>query len=78
MTVLDNIMVGRHHLLKGGVLRGSLYWLGGGQKEELAHRREVEEIIDFLEIQHVRKSIAGTLSYGLHDNSGWNWRARSR
>jgi branched-chain amino acid transport system ATP-binding protein len=65
MTVLDNIMVGRHHLLKSGVLRGSLYWLGGGQKEELAHRREVEEIIDFLEIQHVRKAIAGTLSYGL-------------
>ena len=65
MTVLDNIMVGRHHLLKSGFLRGSLYWLGGAQREELEHRREVEEIIDFLEIQHVRKSIAGTLPYGL-------------
>jgi branched-chain amino acid transport system ATP-binding protein len=65
MTVLDNIMVGRHHLLKSGVLRGMLYWLGGAQREELAHRREVEEIIDFLEIQPVRKAIAGTLPYGL-------------
>jgi branched-chain amino acid transport system ATP-binding protein len=65
MTVLDNIMVGRHHLLRSGFLRGMVYWLGGAQREELAHRREVEEIIDFLEIQHVRKAIAGTLSYGL-------------
>jgi branched-chain amino acid transport system ATP-binding protein len=65
MSVLDNIMVGRHHLLKAGFLRGMLYWLGGAQAEELANRREVEEIIDFLEIQHVRKAPAGTLPYGL-------------
>jgi branched-chain amino acid transport system ATP-binding protein len=65
MSVLDNIMVGRHHLLKAGFLRGMLYWAGGAQKEELAHRREVEEIIDFLEIQAVRKAMAGTLPYGL-------------
>ncbi len=65
MTVLDNIMVGRHHLLNRGFFAGMAYWLGGAQQEELAHRREVEEIIDFLEIQHVRKSIAGTLPYGL-------------
>ena len=65
MTVLDNIMVGRHHLLKNNFFTGALYWLTGARKEELAHRREVEEIIDFLEIQHVRKATAGTLSYGL-------------
>jgi branched-chain amino acid transport system ATP-binding protein len=65
MSVLDNIMVGRHHLLKAGFLRGMLYWFGGAQREELAHRAEVEEIIDFLEIQHVRKAQAGTLPYGL-------------
>lgn len=65
MSVLDNIMVGRHTLLGAGFLRGMVYWIGGAQREELAHRREVEEIIDFLEIQHVRKATAGTLSYGL-------------
>ncbi|MCU0985166.1 MAG: ABC transporter ATP-binding protein, partial [Acetobacteraceae bacterium] len=65
LKVLDNIMVGRHHLLRHGFLTGMLYWFGGAQKEELAHRREVEDIIDFLEIQHVRKAQAGTLSYGL-------------
>lgn len=65
MTVLDNIMVGRHHLLKNNFVTGSIYWFTGARKEELAHRREVEEIIDFLEIQHVRKSVAGTLPYGL-------------
>jgi branched-chain amino acid transport system ATP-binding protein len=59
MTVLDNIMVGRHHLLKNNFLTGMVYWLGGAQKEELAHRREVEDIIDFLEIQHVRNAVAG-------------------
>lgn len=65
MSVLDNIMVGRHHLMRSGFLRGMAYWWGGAQREELTHRREVEEIIDFLEIQHVRKAPAGTLPYGL-------------
>jgi len=65
MTVLDNIMVGRHHLLRNNFLTGAFYWLGGAQKEEIEHRHKVEEIIDFLEIQHVRKATAGTLSYGL-------------
>jgi branched-chain amino acid transport system ATP-binding protein len=65
MTVLDNIMVGRHHLLKNNFLTGSFYWLFGVQQEEMAHRREVEEIIDFLQISHIRKAVAGTLSYGL-------------
>jgi branched-chain amino acid transport system ATP-binding protein len=65
MTVLDNIMVGRHHLMKNNFLTGGMYWFGGAQKEELVHRREAEDIIDFLEISHIRKSVAGTLSYGL-------------
>ena len=58
-------MVGRHHLLKNNVFTGPLYWIGGAQKEELAHRRACEDIIDFLEISHIRKATAGTLSYGL-------------
>ena len=65
MSVLDNIMVGRHHLLKNNFLSGPLYWFSGAQKEELQHRKSIEDIIDFLEISHIRKSIAGTLSYGL-------------
>lgn len=65
MSVLDNIMVGRHHLLRNNLFNGALYWIGGAQREELKHRRKVEDIIDFLDIQHVRKATAGTLSYGL-------------
>ncbi|RTR32634.1 ABC transporter ATP-binding protein [Shewanella atlantica] len=65
MSVLDNIMVGRHHLMKNNWLTGPLYWASPAQKEELVHRRQVEEIIDFLDISHVRKAVAGTLSYGL-------------
>lgn len=65
MSVLDNIMVGRHHLLRNNFLTGAIYWFGGAQREELAHRRDVEQIIDFLEISHIRKAVAGTLPYGL-------------
>jgi branched-chain amino acid transport system ATP-binding protein len=65
MSVLDNIMVGRHHQLKNNLLTGALYWIGGARREELEHRRDVEEIIDFLELQNVRKATAGTLSYGV-------------
>ncbi len=65
MTVIDNIMVGRHHLLKNNFFTGMAYWIGGAQKEENEHRARVEEIIDFLEIQHVRNQPAGALSYGL-------------
>ncbi len=65
MSVLENILVGRHHLLKSNFLTGSIYWLTGARREELAQRARVEEIIDFLDLQSVRKSQAGTLSYGL-------------
>ncbi|MEQ9642919.1 MAG: ABC transporter ATP-binding protein [Alphaproteobacteria bacterium] len=65
MSVLDNILVGRHHLLKNNFLTGALYWIGGAQKEEMRHREAVEEIIDFLEIQEIRHAPAGTLPYGL-------------
>ena len=65
MSVLDNILVGRHHLMRHGFLTGMVYWLVGAQTEELSHRRAVEDVIDLLEIEHVRKAQAGTLSYGL-------------
>ena len=52
-------------LLKNNFLSGSIYWLFGGQKEEVSNRKEAEKILDFLEISDIRTSIAGTLSYGL-------------
>jgi branched-chain amino acid transport system ATP-binding protein len=64
MTVLDNLMLGRHVRMKSGLLSCGLYW-GFAQKEEIAHRRVVEEIIDFLEIEAIRHKPVGTLSYGL-------------
>ncbi|MGI9296789.1 MAG: ABC transporter ATP-binding protein [Gammaproteobacteria bacterium] len=64
MSVLDNILVGRHHLMKSGFLRGALYW-GFTRREEIAHRAEIERIIDFLEIQGVRHTPAGALPYGV-------------
>jgi branched-chain amino acid transport system ATP-binding protein len=65
MTVLDNIMVGRHHLLKNNFFSGAIFWGTGARREELAHRRKVEEIIDFLEIQAIRKVPVARLPYGL-------------
>ena len=64
MTVLDNIMAGR--ALK---MRRGLFWqlirFGPALSEEVEHRRRVEEIIDFLEIPHIRKIPVGRLPYGL-------------
>jgi branched-chain amino acid transport system ATP-binding protein len=64
MTVLDNLLIGRHVHQRTDVVMGGLYW-GPGQREEIAERRRVEEVIDFLEIQHVRHKAVGTLAYGL-------------
>ena len=64
MTVLDNLLIGRHVHQKTGILAGGVYW-GRGQKEEIRERERVEEIIDFLEIQPWRKQVVHTLAYGL-------------
>jgi branched-chain amino acid transport system ATP-binding protein len=64
MTVLENLMLGRHVRMKSGVLASFVYW-GLGQKEEVTHRRRVEDIIDFLKIQDLRKRPTGSLPYGL-------------
>ena len=64
MTVLDNIMVGRYNHQRTNLLQAFLYfpWT---HREELAHRRTVEDIIDFLELESVRGRIVGELGYGL-------------
>jgi branched-chain amino acid transport system ATP-binding protein len=64
MTVLDNIMTGRNTLMKSNFLTNAL-WVGPARTEEEEHRAKVEEIIDFLEIQHIRKTPVGKLAYGL-------------
>jgi len=64
MSVLDNIMTGRNLKMRCGILQQAL-WLGPARREEIEHRRAVEQVIDFLEIQHVRKTPVGRLPYGL-------------
>jgi len=64
MTVLDNLLIGRHFRQRTGLFTGGVYY-GPGEREEIAERRVVEEIIDFLEIEHVRKKVVHTLPYGL-------------
>ncbi len=64
MSVLDNIMTGRLTLMKTGLWSQALWW-GRAQAEEVEHRAKVEKIIDFLEIQHIRKTPVGRLPYGL-------------
>ena len=64
MTVLDNIMTGRNLKMRSSFLEQSI-WFGRARREELEHRRKAEELIDFLEIQHIRKTPVGRLPYGL-------------
>jgi len=64
MSVLDNIMTGRLLKMRGSFLLEALYW-GPARRQELEHRAFVERVIDFLEIQAIRKTAAGRLPYGL-------------
>ncbi|MBK8185318.1 MAG: ABC transporter ATP-binding protein [Candidatus Competibacteraceae bacterium] len=64
MTVLDNLMTGRITRMKTRFFEHALWW-GRAQREELEHRKKVEEVIDFLEIQHIRKTPVSRLPYGL-------------
>ena len=64
MSTLDNIMTGRTLKMRTGILGQAVYW-GWSQKEEIRHREVVERIIDFLEIEHIRKTPVGKLPYGL-------------
>jgi branched-chain amino acid transport system ATP-binding protein len=64
MTVLENILAGRNLMMRSNIFLQALR-VGPALREETAHRRKVEDIIDFLEIQHVRKTQVGRLPYGL-------------
>jgi branched-chain amino acid transport system ATP-binding protein len=64
MSTLNNIMTGRNLKIRSNMLQQAIYW-GKAQKEEIEHRKKVEEIIDFLEIQAIRKTPVGKLPYGM-------------
>jgi len=64
MTVLDNVMTGRSLKMRRNFFLQALR-LGPAMREEIEHRRAVEEVIDFLEIQHIRRTPVGRLPYGL-------------
>jgi branched-chain amino acid transport system ATP-binding protein len=64
MSVLDNVMTGRNTKMRSSLLANAIWW-GRARDEEIAHRHKVEEIIDFLEIQPIRKTPVGRLPYGL-------------
>ena len=64
LSTLDNLMAARHIHMKQSMLQSILYW-GPARREEVAHRQVVEDIIDFLEIAHIRKAVVGALPYGL-------------
>ena len=64
MTALDNIMAGRHIHMGTNFLQGFLYWPWVA-REEVKHREIAEEIIDFLEMEYIRKAVVGELGYGL-------------
>lgn len=64
LSTLDNIMAARHVIMKQNVLASALYF-GWAHKEEIKHRKTVEDIIDFLEIESIRKNTVGNLPYGM-------------
>ncbi|GAF71940.1 unnamed protein product, partial [marine sediment metagenome] len=64
MSTLDNLMAARHILMSQNFISGSLYF-GPARKEEIEHRKTVENIIDFLEMEPIRKKVVGALPYGM-------------
>ncbi|HVX19647.1 MAG TPA: ABC transporter ATP-binding protein [Acidimicrobiales bacterium] len=64
LTLVDNLMLGRHHLMKSGFLAGMLWW-GRTRREELVHRARIEEVVDLLELGDYRGQPVGLLPYGI-------------
>lgn len=64
LTVLENILLGRHHLMRSGFLTGALWW-GPARREELSHRRACEDIIELLELEPYRFQPVAMLPYGV-------------
>jgi branched-chain amino acid transport system ATP-binding protein len=65
MTTLDNLMTGMHLKLEYGVIASYFYFWSKAKQQEIEKRRKIEEVLDFLEIKHIRKTYVGELAYGL-------------
>jgi branched-chain amino acid transport system ATP-binding protein len=64
LSVVDNLMLGRHHLMRTGFITGALWW-GRAKREEIEHREAVERVIELLELEPHRHTHAGLLPYGI-------------
>lgn len=64
LDVIDNLLLGRHHLMRSGFLAGAV-WFGRARREELVHRVAVEDIIEFLDLTPYRRLPVGSLAYGV-------------
>jgi branched-chain amino acid transport system ATP-binding protein len=64
LTLVDNLLLGRHHLMHTGFLAGAL-WFGRARREEIRHRAQVEVIIDLLELAPYRRQPVGLLPFGI-------------
>jgi branched-chain amino acid transport system ATP-binding protein len=64
LSVIDNLMLGRHHLMRTGFITGALWW-GRARREEIAGREAVEAVVELLELETHRHTPAGLLPYGL-------------
>jgi branched-chain amino acid transport system ATP-binding protein len=64
LSVLENLMLGRHHLMRTGFVSGAVWW-GRARREEIAGRARVEEVVELLELEAHRHTPAGLLPYGL-------------
>jgi branched-chain amino acid transport system ATP-binding protein len=64
MTVLENLLLGRHRHMRAGLVSAGLYF-GRSRREQVAERERVERVVDFLELERVRKAPVGTLPFGV-------------
>jgi len=64
LTTIQNLLMGRHHLMKSNILAQAIY-LWWYRRKEILHRKTAEEVLDFLEMTQIRNNVVGTLAYGL-------------
>ncbi|GAA4429338.1 ABC transporter ATP-binding protein [Actinokineospora soli] len=64
LSLVDNLMLGRHHLMRTGFLAGMAWW-GRAKREEVEHRAAVEDVVELLELEPYRRTPAGLLPYGV-------------